>query len=314
MIGVPVGEAEAAVGFGAADLFGLGSAVNAVAGTIEADPGGADGVIRAGWDGEFVIDLFGFFGFGENGGIKKVTGIGGGFGHVKGADGALLHFGGDAAGKMSDEVGGFAEDIDGFAVEMNAGEGGFFARGRIDARDFDKRSRRDIRPVDLRVLFFDEGGGGAAAFRNQFEEAFVVETLLLGFLEPGGRDFHDAAEVFLGDGVGDEKGFVDVEGVFGVGVEFAADGEVIVNLPGKQGAPHVLAHDAVNAADGNAETDQSNLGFEDVPDGMGAGSFGFGPCRTGHCCVGSRWSGDRVGAGDDLVCGNGWLIGVGAGD
>ena len=43
---VPVGEAEAAVGFGAADVFGSRGSVDAVAGTVKADPRDTDGIIQ----------------------------------------------------------------------------------------------------------------------------------------------------------------------------------------------------------------------------------------------------------------------------
>src|SRR5436190_18283885 len=67
VLGVPIGETEAAVRFRAADLFGLRCAVDAVTGFVQADPGGADGIVRARRDGELVVDFLGFFGFGENG-------------------------------------------------------------------------------------------------------------------------------------------------------------------------------------------------------------------------------------------------------
>ena len=48
VLGVPIGQAEAAVGFGAADQLGAGGAVDAVAGFVQANPGDADRVVRAG--------------------------------------------------------------------------------------------------------------------------------------------------------------------------------------------------------------------------------------------------------------------------
>ena len=51
VLGIPICEAEAAVGFSPANLLRLGSAVDSIAGAAQADPGGADGIVRARRDG-----------------------------------------------------------------------------------------------------------------------------------------------------------------------------------------------------------------------------------------------------------------------
>ena len=52
---IPVGEAEAAVRLGAADFFGIGGAMQAVAGAVEPDPGEAHGIVRPGRDDELSL-------------------------------------------------------------------------------------------------------------------------------------------------------------------------------------------------------------------------------------------------------------------
>ncbi|GEM_PF-2972414 len=74
-LGVPVGEAKAAMGFGAAYLFGLGGAVDSVAWAIEGDPSGADGIVRSGWNDESVVDALTLCDIGENLRIEGIVGV-----------------------------------------------------------------------------------------------------------------------------------------------------------------------------------------------------------------------------------------------
>src|SRR6266496_3790246 len=69
---VPVGQAKAAVGLGAAHVFGLGRPVNAVTGLIQAEPDGADRVVRAGLKNEFAAEFLRFGGFGKHRRIECV--------------------------------------------------------------------------------------------------------------------------------------------------------------------------------------------------------------------------------------------------
>ena len=75
-LGVPVGQAKAAVGFGASDLFGFRGAVNAVARAVEADPPGADGIIRSGGNNESVVDALALGDAGENFRVEGIIGVG----------------------------------------------------------------------------------------------------------------------------------------------------------------------------------------------------------------------------------------------
>ena len=137
MLGVPIGEAEAAVRLGAADLFRLGCAVNAVTGTAQADPRGAHRIIGTGWNVQLATNFFRFGGFAENFGTEKIGWVESRFFDDELSDRALLLVGRDAAGEMRDEIGAFPKDIDRFAVKMNAGESGAGGPRRIDARNFD---------------------------------------------------------------------------------------------------------------------------------------------------------------------------------
>ena len=76
--GVPVGEAETAVGAGAGDILRLGRSVDAVALEGETDPGGADGVIGAGRKNELIGDALLLGGEGED--LGEVATSGGVFG------------------------------------------------------------------------------------------------------------------------------------------------------------------------------------------------------------------------------------------
>lgn len=76
-LSVPVGEAKAAVGFRATDLFGFGGSVNTVAGTIKADPSSPDRIVGSGGDDETAVDAFPLGDTGENLRIEGVVGVGG---------------------------------------------------------------------------------------------------------------------------------------------------------------------------------------------------------------------------------------------
>src|SRR5881409_759684 len=72
---VPVSQAETTMRLGAPDLFGMGRAVNAVAGSVQADPDGANRIVRAGLEEQLVIEFAGLSGFGKKLRIKGVVGI-----------------------------------------------------------------------------------------------------------------------------------------------------------------------------------------------------------------------------------------------
>ena len=74
---VPIGQPKAAVGLGAADLFGLGRSVDSEAGAIETDPSRADGVVGSGWDDESPFDAFSLSDASEDFRIESIVGIGG---------------------------------------------------------------------------------------------------------------------------------------------------------------------------------------------------------------------------------------------
>ena len=60
---------------GAADLLGVGCAVHAVAGFVQAHPGDTDRIFRARWQDDFMANLLQFVGFREQFGIDGVIGI-----------------------------------------------------------------------------------------------------------------------------------------------------------------------------------------------------------------------------------------------
>ena len=99
--GVPVGQAEAAVGFGLGDVFGGWGAVDAVAGQVEADPRDADGVVGAGRDAEAFADGRGGGVVGVEGRVEGVVGVLRPDADVQGSvDGAFGFVGGDGAGEL----------------------------------------------------------------------------------------------------------------------------------------------------------------------------------------------------------------------
>jgi len=75
--GVPVGQAEAAVGTGAGDIFGLRSSVNAIALKGQSDPSGANGVIGSRREDQLIGDALFGGDINENFGVEGVIGVGG---------------------------------------------------------------------------------------------------------------------------------------------------------------------------------------------------------------------------------------------
>ena len=303
--GVPIGEAEAAVGFGAADVLGTGCAVDAVAGAVEADPDGADGIVGAGLEGQLAVELTGFLGFGKDFGVEKVGGVGGGTGDVEFADGALFGELGDAAGEVGDEVGAGVVNFELTVGEKDAEVGGFVAEvGRGDVGDLEFGAGGDGAPVDGGVEVADEGGVGLEFFGDEFEGIFVVEAVLLGFAEPVGAEGAEAVEVLGFKGVGGEEGGVEGEAVEGGGVEFASDREIFEALKVANGGAGLAADAAVNGAGGDAAAGEGDLGFE----GSEGRTGGVGG-RGGRRGVGVGWMDDepdagggrRVGLGGDRV-------------
>src|SRR5690606_42136409 len=52
---VPVGKAHAAMALGVADLRRLRRGVNAIGGVVQSDPYSADGTVRTGRDGQYLV-------------------------------------------------------------------------------------------------------------------------------------------------------------------------------------------------------------------------------------------------------------------
>ena len=102
--GVPVGEAETAVGTGAGDIFRLGRAVNAIPLKGETDPGRAHGVVRSGRKNETVGDALLLSGEGEDLGVEGVVRIGGDVGDGERLVRDLGFIGGNGTGKAGDDL------------------------------------------------------------------------------------------------------------------------------------------------------------------------------------------------------------------
>ncbi|MFM1943372.1 MAG: hypothetical protein RI897_2354 [Verrucomicrobiota bacterium] len=276
-LGVPVGEAEATEGFGFADAFGVGGAVDPVAGSVEPDPDEADGVIGTGWDGEVLFDLADFGGLAEAGGDEEVFGFVGDGCNLEAADEAVLDFAGDGAGEERDAVGDGVEDLEYTGVEVDLDGGGFSADGGgADAGDGEGGAGVEVAPVEVLVELADEVGVGVGAFGDHFDQRFELEAGCVGFADPGGGDGGEALEVLGGDGEAGERGFSEQEVRFGGEVELPGFGDVLELLESLDGASGFGAIEAVDGAAAEAESAEGDLGFENSIDRAGGPGVGGG--------------------------------------
>lgn len=147
------------MGFGAANLLGTGSAMNAVAGAVKADPNDTDWVIGPGRDYELVTYLAGLGGLRENGWVESVVGVGRDDGDVKFADGAFFDEPGDAAREMSEEIGGGVKGFKGLCGEMDSHEGSLGRRfGISGVGDGENETGRHVAPIHGRIEAANEVG------------------------------------------------------------------------------------------------------------------------------------------------------------
>ena len=101
--GVPVGQAETAMGTGAGDIFGLRSSVNAIALEGESDPGGADGVIGSRRKDQLIGDALFGGDIDKNFGIEGVIGVGGDIDDSESYVRDFIFIRGDGAGEAGDD-------------------------------------------------------------------------------------------------------------------------------------------------------------------------------------------------------------------
>ncbi len=122
--------------------------MHAVAGTVEADPGDADGIVGAGRQNQFVTDGLQFGGFRNSSGIDGIVWIRSNNDNVKLADGSFLDFGGNTAWKMGHQISLLVKSFEVSLGEMDDDKGRFVGGfGVFDIRNFYNGSGSDIGPV-----------------------------------------------------------------------------------------------------------------------------------------------------------------------
>src|SRR6266404_3516998 len=92
-----------------ADILRPGCAMDAVAWLVEANPGGADRVVRAGLQNELSVQFARFGGFRKDFGVKGVIRVRSRYGDVQLADGPFLDTLGDAAREVNEQIGRLVE-------------------------------------------------------------------------------------------------------------------------------------------------------------------------------------------------------------
>ena len=169
-MGVPVGEAEAAAGFGAADFFGLRGAVDAVTGEVESDPGRADWIVGAGLDDEFLGNAFALRRAAEDGGIEGVVGLIDAEFDAELAAGAFIDAACDTHGAVKEQAVFGAE-----YAECARGQSDLYVGRRLldakwrDVGDANTISRGKLIPVDAWVETRDEVGVALRLLRDHFQ-------------------------------------------------------------------------------------------------------------------------------------------------
>jgi len=298
--GVPVGQAETAVGLGAADLLRRRRSVDTVAGAVQTDPGDADRVVGSGGNDELAAERLGFGGLGEGRGVEGVVGIGDDDGHAEFADGAFFDIAGDAHRKMREKASVGVEGLQGVFGEADFEAGGFGGEGlERDRGDGEVGAGGDGAPVHGRVEGLDEAGAGVGAFGDEFEGGFVGESGLVGFFEPGFAEGLESGDIVgREDKLGEGRGFEEERGARGI-VEASGDGERGGGLEGTEGGGGLGAGDAVDGAAGEAVAGEGDLGFKPGFDGarVGAGHDGSERDDGAGAVVGRGGSGGGDGSG-----------------
>ena len=299
------------MGFGAADVLGARRAVDAVTGAVEADPDGADGIVGAGLEREFAVELLGFLGLGENFRIEKVGGIGCGAGDVEFADGPFLDLLGDAARELREEVGARVVHLELALGEQDADVGGLLSRGgRDDVGDFQFGVGGHVAPVDRGVQLADVARVRVEFFGDEFKGVFIIEPALLRFGQPRRAQRLEAGEVLGLEDVGGHQRAVEGEARLGGLVEDAGGRQVFLTLKTQQGGAGLRAGLAIDGARGDAAPREGDLGFEQGLGGMKEvgrrdGRDGY----AGHAGIGGSRRDDeaetrlrhRIGARDERV-------------
>jgi len=101
--GVPVGQAETAMGTCAGDIFGFRSPVNAITLKRESDPSGADRVIGSRRKDQLIGDALFGGDIDKNFGIEGIIGVGGDIEDSESYVRDFIFIGGDRAGEAGDD-------------------------------------------------------------------------------------------------------------------------------------------------------------------------------------------------------------------
>jgi len=186
-LGVPVGEAEAAAGFGATDFFRNRRAVDAVAGAVEPEPDRADGIVGAGLDDEFFRDALPLGRRAQNVRVKSVVGAFDADGYFEFADGPLGHIAGDADRTVEEQFAGGIKCLELSFLQLDLNPANFLTEVvGDDQRREDAVACAQGGPVDSGIDAADRVGIGAGFFSHHFERGMVAEVTELPALAPAG--------------------------------------------------------------------------------------------------------------------------------
>ena len=220
--------------------------MNPIARLVQSDPNGAHRIVRSGRQDELPVQFPRFRRFRKVLGIERVVWIVRNHGHVQFSDRPLLRKRRDAAWKMRHEIGIFIEHLERPVFEVDAGERCPSANGRpFHARDRHRCVGDDVGPVDRRIEALDQVGMTLSLLSDQFEDAFIVEPVLLRLFEPGLALRTQARQVIRRDRVIRERRGGEQQTLPGGSVKGAGYGQVFLKLKGDQCQARLRSRHAV---------------------------------------------------------------------
>ena len=152
--------------------------MDAVAGEVEPNPDGADGVVGAGLDDEFLSNTFALRGAGEDGWVEGVVRLVNADFDAELAAGALVHTTCDADGTMKEETMVGTEYAERAFGQSDLNVGGWLtdAEGR-DVGDLDCVADGKGAPIGFRVEAGESVGIALSLLGNHFEQRVVAHLI-----------------------------------------------------------------------------------------------------------------------------------------
>ena len=221
---------------GAAHVFGLRRAVNAVARQVQSNPRRAHGVVGPRRQLEFGFQVARFRRFRKILRAEHVIGIGRNHRDAQVTDGPLLDALRDAARKVRQQPICGIEHLQHTIPQADLNPGSFGTRHfTVHSRNNQFRSRRNGVPINRWIQAAEQIRMGVMFLCHQFQQRFIIKPRLLGLGQPGRGQWQQAREVCQFNTIILERRLREREQRSGVGVQRPARHQALPRLKRPQG-------------------------------------------------------------------------------